>query len=69
MGRYPVCTCQEGRGGGKSRVRVLCHPVAGWSVIVGLDGRVHSVRSVVMDIGTLDPCSPIATVSNNPLPR
>lgn len=50
-------------------MRVLCHPVAGWSVIVGLDGRVHSVRSVVMDIGTLDPHSPIATVSNNPLPR
>ena len=50
-------------------MRVLCHPVVGWSVIVGLDGRVHSVRSVVMDIGILDPHSPIATVSNNPLPR
>lgn len=36
---------------------------------MGLDGRVHSVRSAVMDIGTLDPRSPIATVSNNPLPR
>ena len=68
MGGYPVCTCQEGQGEGKSRVRVLCHPVAGRSITVGQDGRVHSVRSAVMDTGTLDHHSPIATVPNNPLP-
>lgn len=33
-----------------------------------MGGGVHSVRSAVMDIGTLDPPPHIATVSNNPLP-
>ena len=49
-------------------MRVLSHPLTGRSITVGRDGRVHSVRSAVMDTGTLDRHSPIATVPNNPLP-
>lgn len=35
---------------------------------MGLDGRDYSVRSAVMDMGTLT-LAPCATVSNNPLPK